>query len=144
MCCSHYRFAASFLSGYKKLPQSKPHQFDNKLICYTIYTPVCCDFYLAACSYVCCVHLHVHCCRPIPPFSELHHSPRGCCHLAEHRLVVCSVCKPVHAADKLLAFRHPLIERQNTQIDSAVLGDLHVDTSMHALRYFGDVHAQTQ
>lgn len=49
--------------------------------------------------------------------------------------MVCSVCKPVHAADKLLLFTYLLIERQNTQIDSAVLGDLQADAHMHTLGY---------
>lgn len=82
--------------------------------------------------------------RPSPFLSALHHSPRGCCHLAEHRSAVCSVCKPVHAADKLLAFRYPLIERQNTQIDSAALwGFAHRHTNMHALRYLDWENLQT-
>ncbi len=63
VCCSHYRFAASFLSGFKKQPRSEPHQFDNKLICYTIL-PHCAETSIrlglvTVCVSVCCVCLHV-------------------------------------------------------------------------------------
>lgn len=118
VCCSHYRFAASFLSGFKKQlwkqvsPISQQADSLHKLS-YCGVTSFC----------VVCAHVWI----PLSHLSELHQSPGGCCQLAEHRSVVCSVCKPVHAADKLLVLRYPLIKSQNTQIDSAA-GDWHTQT----------------
>lgn len=70
-------------------------------------------------------------CLRIPPplthappsllLSELHHSLRSCCHLAEHCRLNRPPSKLVHAADKLLVFRYPLIKSQSTQADSAAL-----------------------
>lgn len=95
-------------SGFKKQlpprPRSESHQFDDKLICHKIY-PHCADL------------------SADPPLllSELHHSLRSCCHLAEHCRLNRPPSKLVHAADKLLVFRYPLIKSQSTQADSAAL-----------------------
>lgn len=127
------QISASSLSGFKKQPRSKPHKRDNKLIfLHNLPTP-CCDFYLAACAFLCVAFA----CTCDVSSPTLHHSPRGCCHLAETslgglfhlqnlymRLTSCSdilsskggthrltlprwgICTPTHTHTHMLAFRY--------------------------------------
>lgn len=103
-------------SGFKKQPPPRPrsesHQFDDKLICHKIY-PHCADLSADPST--------PHTRPPSLLLSELHHSLRSCCHLAEHCRLNRPPSKLVHAADKLLVFRYPLIKNQSTQADSAAL-----------------------
>lgn len=124
------QISASSLSGFKKQPRSKPHKCDNKLIFFTQSTHTVLRL-LPGCM---CVSVGRRLSARATPLSVLRRVTSLSQRLLSPRRNIArwSVpsAKPAHAADKL--FRYPLIERWNTQIDSAALGDLHADTHTHA------------